>query len=200
VTWPFVMLGVGAVAAALIRLERPAMVLGTIGVVLSVGIVGWRHAAREGAFDAWRSDRRFVAAALLVRDVTPPNSAVLAMIHSGSLRYYGGRVTIRYDFLDRDWLDRGVSWLNDRGVRVYALLEDWEVERFISRFAGERLPARLESPPLAAYGDGTIRLYDLSTPAPERSPMAVPVSATEDHLGRLRSQRPAPAASLTFAP
>jgi hypothetical protein len=200
VTWPFLMLGLGFAAAGLVSRGRPGLTLAVAGLVVALGIVAWRDAARAGAFDAWRTDRRFVAAALLTRDLTPPNSAVLAMIHSGSLRYYGGRMTIRYDIMDGGWLDGAVGWLRDRGVPTYALLEEWELEPFATRFAGERLVARLDRPPLAVYrGAGTIGLYDLSAPAqaPEDHPPTV--LAAESFRGLLRSVPPAPPPALVLA-
>ena len=54
---------------------------------------------------------------------TPPNSVLLTSERSGSMRYYGGRVTLRYDLLHPEWLDRAVAWLTTRGVRVYAVLD-----------------------------------------------------------------------------
>jgi hypothetical protein len=201
VTWPFVMLAMGVLAVRLVRLGRPALTLTAAGLIAALGIVGWRDAARAGAFRAGQSDRRFVAAALLTRNLTPPNSAVLAMIHSGSLRYYGGRMTIRYDILDQDWLDRGVGWLEDHGVPTYALLEEWEVEPFAARFAGERLAARLDRPPLAIYrGDVVIRLYDLNAPAARESPTAPAAIVEERFRGSLRSEPPAPSPGLVFDP
>jgi hypothetical protein len=202
VTWPFVMAGVGAVAVALIRRRRPVLTLVTIGAVLALGVMGWRHAAREGAFAAWQFDRRFVDVGMRVGELTPPNSAVLAMIHSGSLRYYGGRMTIRYDILDPGWLDRGVAWLTDRGVRVYLLLEDWEVEPFMARFAGEALTRRLAGPPRFEYRNrthATIRLYDLSSPVPDAVSASPPIVVTGTPE-RVRSRQPAPAPTLVFAP
>lgn len=199
-TWPFVMLGLASVALAFVRLGRPGVTLATAGVVLALGIVGWRDAARAGAFSDWRSDRRFVAAGLLARDMTPPNSAVFAMIHSGSLRYYGGRMTIRYDFLDPDWLDRGVSWLQEHGVAVYALLEDWELEPFAAHFPGQRLVAALDAAPVAVYGTSdAVRLYDLSARQPDAPPAPATVVAPEGFRGALRSVPPAPAPALMFA-
>ena len=35
-----------------------------------------------------------------------PQSGVLSVQHSGSVRYYGGRLTIRWDLIDRDWTSR----------------------------------------------------------------------------------------------
>ena len=199
-TWPFVMLGVGVVAVGLTRRGRPSLTLATAGFVLALGIMCWRQAAQEGAFRAWQGDRRFVAAARLVRDVTPPNSAVLAMFHSGSLRYYGGRMTIRYDFLDEGWLDRGVEWLIGRGVPVYALLEEWEIEPFATRFSGERLAERIGRRPALEYLHETTRLYDLSAPDPAGGVIAPQVLVTERFADRQRSALPVPAPTLVFAP
>ncbi len=200
-TWPFVMLGVGVVAVGLTRRDRPSLTLVTAGFVLALGITCWRQAAQEGAFRAWQSDRRFAAVARLVRDATPPNSAVLAMIHSGSLRYYSGRMTIRYDILDEGWLDRGVEWLTARGVPVYAVLEEWEIEPFAARFSGERRAQRIGRPPMLEYrSHETIRLYDLSAPEPAGGLIAPPVVVTERFTDRLRAALPVPAPTLVFAP
>ncbi len=198
-TWPFIMLGVGTIAVALMRPNRPGLTLSTIAAVITLGIAGWRHGAREGAFNAWESDRRFIALADIVRERTPPNSAVLAMIHSGSLRYYGGRMTIRYDILDPDWLDRGVAWLTERGVHVYLLLEEWEMKPFADRFAGQELAARIKSAPIVEYRHHEkVRLFDLSSPPPDHASVT-PFVATRPYLETLRSRVPAPAPTLVFS-
>ena len=73
----------------------------------------------ESVFDMWH-ERRFASVAREIGDVVPQNVVVLAKIHSGSVRYYGGRMTMRYDYLDREWLDRSIRWLAERGVDTYA--------------------------------------------------------------------------------
>ena len=46
----------------------------------------------------WKGERRYVTAAQTTGGLTPPNSVVLSVQHSGTVRYYGGRMTIRlYD-------------------------------------------------------------------------------------------------------
>ena len=50
----------------------------------------------------------------------PPDAVILAMQHSGSLRYYTGRLILRWDALDPAWLDRAVAFLRDRGIATYA--------------------------------------------------------------------------------
>ena len=56
------------------------------------------------------------------------------MQHSGSMRYYTGRMIVRWDTLDPAWLDRAVAFLRDRGIATYALLEYWEEAEFRQRF------------------------------------------------------------------
>ena len=69
--------------------------------------------------------RRYLDGAVYVDRTLPPEAVVLAMQHSGSVRYYAGRLTMRWDVLDPAWLDRAVTTLGDRGVPVYALIEAW---------------------------------------------------------------------------
>ena len=50
------------------------------------------------------------------------------MQHSGSVRYYTGRMIVRWDALDPAWLDRAVEFLRERGIATYLLVEHWEEE------------------------------------------------------------------------
>ena len=84
------------------------------------------------------------------------------MQHSGSLRYYAGRLTLRYDQLDPDWLDRGVDWLRARGIASYALLDEWEVPEFRRRFPGQAVIRQLETPLWEFRRQRTVYVYDLS--------------------------------------
>jgi hypothetical protein len=72
-------------------------------------------------------ERRYETIAELVAAQTEPSAMILASIHAGSLRYSAGRVTVRFDILDPDWLDRGAAWLNGHGRHPYVLIEDWEM-------------------------------------------------------------------------
>jgi hypothetical protein len=66
---------------------------------------------------------------------TAPNSVVLANQHSGSLRWYGKRQTLRWDFIAVEDLARTVEELETRGATVYVALEGPEVDMFNERFA-----------------------------------------------------------------
>jgi hypothetical protein len=66
---------------------------------------------------------------------TPPTSVVLANQHSGSLRWYGRRQTLRWDFIAPEELIRTIEELESRGAAAYVALEGAEVEMFNARFA-----------------------------------------------------------------
>jgi hypothetical protein len=184
--WPLLMLGLGAVALAVVSIRRPVVAMIAVWVILAVGVRGRSFLLERGMMNLWPGDSAYVGAALAVRSITEPNSVVFTWLHSGSVRYYAGRVTMRYDLLDRDWLDRAVEWLNARGVAVYALLDrasidayDSEVEYFVQRFAGQRTVDRLDGSLIYTYGGPRpIYLYALSTP--QRSAAPQPDSSVND--------------------
>jgi len=153
VCYPFIMLGLASVAMALGRVHRVAgpiiaavLVLVVIGRGLALvpewGILGQRYL--EG---------KLVDVADHVRTATPENSVVFASEHSGSLRFYAGRVTLRWDLLPPEWLDRAVAWMAARGVHAYALLDDMERVSAVNRFRGQNLAAVLEGPPVFRFGN-----------------------------------------------
>ena len=116
-----------------------------------------------GVHDTWAGERRYVMAARMLRQLTPRDSLVIANQHMATARYYGSRVSIRFDSLSRDWLDRSIRWLERRDVQTFLLVEDWELPAFRTRFVGERAIERLNQPPLAIYREpGLVYLYDLS--------------------------------------
>ena len=101
--------------------------------------------------------------AQFARRVLEPNSVAVSFYHSGSLRYYGGVMTLNYSHLDERWLDRAVEWLQSRGVRTYAVMEEFEVPDFRRRFAGAERLAVLERPPLGVYEKpDKVLIFDLS--------------------------------------
>ena len=70
----------------------------------------------------------------------PANSVVLANQHSGSLRWYGKRQTLRWDFIAPDRLATTVRELRITGATVYVALEGDEVEMFDSAVRGRDRP------------------------------------------------------------
>lgn len=175
--WPLMLIGLGAVAAVAFGDRRPLFVIAAVWLVLALGIRGRAMIVERGLLNLWAGDSVSVGAALGVRAATEPNSVVLAWLHSGSVRYYAGRITMRYDVLHHEWLDRAVAWFDSRGIRVYALLDqasidryDSEVAYFTERFGGQTTVERLKAKPVYTYG-GTrpVYLFALSGDAPVRS-------------------------------
>ena len=68
---------------------------------------------------------------------TPPHSVALAGQHSGSLRWYGERQTLRWDLLQHEELLATVRALEAHGATVYAALEGTEQKAFDVKFSNE---------------------------------------------------------------
>ena len=111
-------------------------------------------------------DRRFAVIGEYVQDNLPPNAIVVSMLHSGSIRYYSGRLTLRWDWLYADWLDRSVGVLISSGYRPFLLIDDEERTQFVQRFSGHSRIGSLVVTPVATYDGGGTRaaLYDLGNP------------------------------------
>jgi hypothetical protein len=117
--------------------------------------------------------RRYLDGAVHLDATLPADAVVFAMQHSGSIRYYSGRLTMRWDVLDAGALDAAVAALHARGVPVYAAIESWEEEEFRRRFAGQGSVTRLDSAAIAKSEDGELRIYALSGDRSEARPIAV---------------------------
>jgi hypothetical protein len=72
-------------------------------------------------------ERRYADIGTYVRDALPPNAVVLSVQHSGSARYYSGRMTVRWDLVDREWTPRAAEELERLGLHPYMVIEDWEM-------------------------------------------------------------------------
>jgi hypothetical protein len=117
----------------------------------------------QSLLNAGEGEQKYVDAGVFIDHATPPQAVVISMQHSGSIRYYSGRLTVRYDSLDPDWLDRAVATLERMGRPVYLLIDEWEEEHFRKRFAGQRIIAMLDAGPTAAGRGGTPRFYALNS-------------------------------------
>ena len=127
----------------------------------------WVAAAACLAVMAWRWDsagmqppppneRRYAVVGEFVRDALPQNAILLSMQHSGSLRYYSGRLTLRWDLLPPEWLEPGLTFLRANGYRPFLLLEESEQPQFSERFAAHTKLGALDWQPVATYS-GEIR-------------------------------------------
>lgn len=173
-SWPIIMTGLAAILVAasnawLRRVPRAAAQTGLALLVVFLGVWTFSIAVREGVFGERQASAPEAPLGQLVRKHTVDNSVVLVWERSGTIRYYSGRTTLRYDYLDGEWLDRAVAWLRQRGVHVYAVLDPNHREQCLRRFAGQSTLAALEHP-IFLYEPVRTALYDLTTPPPPEQP------------------------------
>ena len=184
-SWPLILVGLAAVLLAVGRLSvrfGRASVAVIVTLVMLLGLWNIRVAIRRDVFEQRQAARHEAPIGRLVREHTPVNSVILAVHRSGSLRYYAGRITLRYDMLDGAWLDRAVTWLAERNVHVYAVLDERETGESKERFAGQKTAAAFDRPMLT-YKPASTSLFDLSTPPDESKAPIVIAESLEDLPG-----------------
>jgi len=157
---PFMMLfGTGVLLLAL-RRWLPGRALPAAAVV-TVGLAGWMLYSAEalGVFRVREGERKYPEIGTFVRDRLPRSALVLAAQHSGSVRYYSHRPTLRWDVLDRASLDRALSSMRDAGYDPFLVVDTGEDEEFRARFAaaGQRALAGLT--PVTTIGNTTVYAF-----------------------------------------
>jgi hypothetical protein len=167
--WPALSVGLAIVLVRVAELRRPWTAIGIALVVAGLGLHGLADARTRGVFVAQGLEQRYATVGQLVRDITPEGSVVLAGQYSGTLRYYGGRLTLRFELLDAGWLDGAAQWLASAGAHPYLLVHAWERDLFKARF-GDRSPlGQLTGKPMLVYEAEAetynTYLYDLLDPS-----------------------------------
>ena len=107
----------------------------------------------------------------------PLNAVVISMQHSGSIRLYSGRPTIRYDSLDPEWLDRALAHLRSSGYVPYVLLEKFEVPMFRERFATQKSVTLVDAQPIALHRRREVMLYRTDGISPVAIPTPIPATS-----------------------
>jgi hypothetical protein len=161
-----------------------------MAILLAVGVYGMWYARDRGVLDLGRNEQRYVRIAHLLRDTTEPNSVIITLQHSGSVRYYGERMTLRYEVLHERWLDASIAWLRDNGFRPYILLDNPEHEPFKAKFARRNTAGNLDMAIVFEYRDRyntSTFLYDPLQPSKLSS---VPVLMAAPQYDRIRDCAP----------
>jgi hypothetical protein len=141
--------------------------------VVCAGMIpfGVNLARREGVFNVATFEQRYVRAAHEVASRTPAEAVVLSVQHSGSVRYYANRTTLRYDWLKEDALDGALRDLAAKGRRAYLVVDDWEEKEFRDRFSPASRAGRLDWAPIARVpGSPEVRIFDLQDGGPAPAP------------------------------
>lgn len=156
---PLLVLTMVSIVALSLRLPPLPRVLIPSALIAVMIWHGLTYAAAHDAFRA-RSERKYAAVAEYVSRRLPPNAAVLSMQHSGSIRYYAGRVTVRFDHIRPAQLESTLAALTESGYRPYILLEPWEVPQFRKHYTGYSPLSSLDWPPVTIMRGTDIRIYD----------------------------------------
>ena len=110
------------------------------------------------------------------------------MQHSCSLRFYTGRVSLRYDEVKEQWAPQVVAAVERAGFHPYMVIDDWEA-REVQRAFG--LPAGLPWPVRARIRElGGVTVYDMGSTPPAEPPIAIEPSAGRWCEGRHLQERP----------
>jgi len=144
-----------AVLTAVVIVSMAARVAGRarlLVVAAAVAVIGWHgvtYATQRSTFTLRGGEQKYVAVGRYIAARLPERGVFLAVMHSGSVRYYSGRLTIRFDLVDPKWLDRALEDLRRRGYHPYLLLDDEETAQFKERFAADSALGALDWPPIA---------------------------------------------------
>jgi hypothetical protein len=152
-----------AVAVSLWTLRRlPAAVRApvTAALVLALLATELQVARTRGAFEIRLQERKYPLAGTFVRDTLPTTAFILAGQHSGSVRYYSNRPTLRWDLLAPGRLDHAVAALRAEGFEPFVVVDGGEDEAFRRRFGDAGQQAVRGLTPLAVLGEA--RVYGFS--------------------------------------
>jgi hypothetical protein len=125
-------------------------------ICLAVAALSMRNAAELSVFQMRDGEVKYPRVGRFVRERLPPTAFVLAAQHSGSIRYYSTRPTLRWDLLDAAALDRAIVSLRRAGYEPFAVLDAGEDEAFRARFGARRQHAIDALKPIAVIGNTSV--------------------------------------------
>jgi hypothetical protein len=131
-----------------------------VAVVFVVAVVSSqvRAGSDRYVFDMQKGAVHSLAIARGIERVVPDNAMIICLQESGSLRFYADRLTLRWDWLPPEWLDRAIDELQAKGYRPYIFLAAEEQPEFLARFSGTTT-GRLTRKPVAEFPPNG-KLYD----------------------------------------
>lgn len=119
------------------------------------------YAIAHETFDGWKYERRYADTGRVVMSRLAPNAVLFSGQQSGSLRYYSGRLTLRWNYLNPSWLDRSIGVLKGLGLKPYFVFEEGEEAEFRDRFGTASRLGRLDWPAhLELKSSPRVRIYD----------------------------------------
>jgi Dolichyl-phosphate-mannose-protein mannosyltransferase len=154
------MLALAASVFVLMAPGRPRWQMPAV-TALALTLAIWGVWVGRSAFHVRADEARYVAAGRIGAGL-PDNAVILSNQHSGSLRYYAGRITMRFEWLDPDMYVPALEYFERLSRPVYVVLDDWEREIFRSRYGAVSDLSWLDGPPLLLAGQ---RVYFYAIPS-----------------------------------
>ncbi len=151
-----ILFSTASVLAGIRALPAVWRVPAAVVVLLLVGTPSLRYAQQNGVFDVRKQERKYPLAGEFVRTRGPANAFVLAAQHSGSIRYYANRPTLRWDLLSPTRLDQVLAAVRAQGYEPLLVVDTGEYEDFRARFAATGQQAVQQLTPLAVLGDARV--------------------------------------------
>jgi hypothetical protein len=157
---PFILVFAAGVMLSAARKWIPSMPLGAAAtLILAIAVWSLSMASSLGVFRMWEGERKYPRVGLFVRDRLPKSAFVLAAQHSGSLRYYSHRPTLRWDLLDRASLDHALTSMRNAGYDPFLVVDAGEDQAFLRRFSGTGQRGVEALAPLATIGNTTVYVF-----------------------------------------
>jgi hypothetical protein len=112
------------------------------------------YARQNTIFEIGEGEQKYADVGRYLARELPPQTVVIAGLHSGNIRLYSQLRTLRVDLLEGAWLDRAIDYLKSEGPSPYIVLEGSEVENFRRRFASQKAVALVDRPAVAVHSRG----------------------------------------------
>jgi len=170
--WPFLrfllpafpmLLATAAVTIVLLAARAPRFRPLAAAGVFFVLWTGWWRA--EPAFSVAHDMARFRIAGEWARSL-PEDAVVISTMHSGSIRYYGNRLTLRHEWLSGDQYGDALAFLAKTRRPTFAILDREELAPFEARYRPYADLSWLQASPLAILDS---RVYVYSVPLTPRA-------------------------------
>ena len=117
------------------RLPRTRGRVAATGITLLLTVYTIRVSQAHGIFGPLQAgERRYADIGAYIQQTLPRNAVIFSVQQSGSVRYYSGRMTIRWDLIDRDWTTRAAADVERLGLHPYMVIEDWEMPQMRTWF------------------------------------------------------------------
>jgi hypothetical protein len=159
---PLLALAAGTMTTMAGRLPSGTRLLTVFLIIGLVAYHGFEYARARATFSS-EGEYKYAIAGRYVAEHLPPRAMVFAMQHSGSVRYYSGHPTLRWDLTPVEAFEWAIGEIEGHGYAPFAVVEDWEDELWRQRFVGQPLPRALTRPPIATLPLGNVRVYDLGS-------------------------------------